>query len=68
MRFLDGVFIHFVKPSLGEALSHHCNHASLIPMLQFAIVLLSGGVPGSRFRDLVVIGLFVKGLDVIVLL
>jgi hypothetical protein len=40
--------------------------ASAMPLLQFAGDLLSSGI--LRSRDLFVIGLFYKGLDVIVLL
>jgi hypothetical protein len=65
MFFLDGIFSHY-KPTHGETLQHHCTTASATPLLQFAGDLLYGGVP--RSRDLFVIGLFYKGLDVIVLL
>jgi hypothetical protein len=55
----DGVFNHF-KPTLGEALPHHCNHAAPAPLPQLTGVLLTGG-------DFV-IGAFHKGLHVILLL
>jgi hypothetical protein len=65
MFFLDGIFRHY-KPTHGEALPHHCTTASVTPLLQFAGDLLSRSV--LRSRDLFVIGLFHKGLDVFVLL
>jgi hypothetical protein len=65
MFFLDGSFSHY-KPTHGEALPHHCTTASATPLLQFVGDLFSGSV--LRSRDLFVIGLFHKGLDVFVLL
>jgi hypothetical protein len=68
MLHLDGV-LDLYNPTRGEATPHHYSHASLTPLQQFAGDLRSRSASGSRFmssKDLDVISLFLKGLNVIV--
>lgn len=63
----DGVSSHF-KPTQGKALPYHCNQVSVTSMLQFAGDLLSDSESESRSRDFDVIGFFLRGLVVTLLL
>jgi hypothetical protein len=68
MLLLDIVY-NLYKPTLSEAPTQPRFHASATPLQPYAGNLLSGGGFGfGSFRDLVVIGSFVKGLVVSLLL
>lgn len=69
VKLLPDVVFNHIKPSLVEALPHLWLQASAMPLQPIAGDLLSGGFPGSvSSRDLVVIGFFLKGLVVRMLL
>lgn len=63
MFLLDSI-LDLYKPTHDKASPHHCSHASLTPLQQFA-GMRSGGASRSRsvsFKDLDVKGYFLKGL------